>query len=353
MRNLFLSLVYSLAFASLCFAQTDTPESPQVQTQATEDSPSSTTEEKVDEVVIVGEQPGPTLWKIYKGDHVLWILGTFGPLPQKLQWRSQQAEDAIINSQEVFLLPAAHAKIGFFSQLALLPSAIGYKKNPDGMTLQEKVPEDVYNRWLTLKEKYIGKDIGIEKYRPIFAGHDLIDAAQKKAGFENDSMVVKRVQEIAKKHKIKVTTPTYEFTLEQPRQTLKRFKQTEMDDVTCFTKMLDHMATDLDNMRLRANAWATGDLAALAGLPITDPGSACFEAIMNSSFAEQEGMKDIPAKVEAEWYARIDEALTNNTSSFALVPTSEMLKKESVLAKLQAKGYRIEGFGFDEVKTEQ
>lgn len=347
MRTFFLILLFSLAISFSCFAQTEAaPENP---APLIEDVDA----DNVDEVVIIGEQPGPALWKVYKGEHVLWILGTFGPLPQKLQWRSQQAEDAIINSQEVFLQPAAHAKIGFFSQLTLLPSVIGLKKSPDGSTLQEKVPADVYERWLTLKEKYIGKDRAIEKYRPIFAGHELIETAQKKSGFDNENMVAKRVQEIAKKHKIKVTTPTYEFTLEQPRQTIKHFKQTEMDDVACFTKMLDHMATDLDNMRLRANAWATGDLAALAGLTITDPGSECWDAFMKSSFAEQEGMKDIAAKVEVEWYARIDEALTNNTSSFALVDTSEMLKKESVMAKLQAKGYRIEGFGFDEVKTDQ
>ncbi len=345
MRKLLFPLVYSLAFSSVCFAQADTPEN----TQALTDGAA----EKVDEIVIVGEQPGPTLWKVFKGDHVLWILGTFGPLPTKLHWRSQQAEDAIIHSQEVFMLPVAHAEIGFFQQLALLPSVIGLKNSPDGSTLQEKVPADVYARWLVLKEKYIGKDRSIEKYRPIFAGHELLETAQKKSGFDNDNMIVKRVQEIAKKHKIKVTTPTYEFTLEQPRQTLKHFKQAEMDDVACFTKMVDHMATDLDNMRLRANAWATGDLAALAGLPITDPGSECWDAIMKSSFAEQEGMQDIPAKVEAEWYARIDEALTNNASSFALVPTAEMLKSESVMAKMHAKGYRIEGFGFDAVKADE
>ncbi|GGY83323.1 GumN protein [Cellvibrio zantedeschiae] len=341
MSKFFITVFCSLILSAHCFAQTN-PAS---------DAPSSNLD-AVDEILIIGEQPGPSLWRVYKGDNVLWILGTFGPLPKKLQWRSKQAEDAIINSQEVFMPPGAHAKIGFFSQLALLPSVIGLKKSPDGLTLEEKVPADVYERWLSLKEKYIGKDKAVEKYRPIFAGHELLETAQKKAGFDDEDMIVKRVQELAKKHKIKVTTPTYEFTVEAPRQTLKRFKQTEMDDVPCFTKMVDHLAKDLNNMRLRANAWATGDLAALADLPITDPGSECWDAFMKSSFAEQEGMKDLPAKVEAEWYARIDEALTNNTSSFALVPTLEMLKKDNVMAKLQAKGYRIEGFGFDALKPD-
>lgn len=346
MRNLILILLSGLIFSPFGFAQTDNATNTQpIQAEAPADS--------VDEILIIGEQPGPTLWKVYKGDHVLWILGTFGPLPQKLQWRSQQAEEAIVNSQEVFLYPSAKADIGFFSQLAVLPSLIGIKKSPDGASLQEKVPADIYARWLTLKEKYIGKDKSIEKYRPIFAGNELLERAQKKAGFESRDIALERVQELAKKHKIKTTVPTYHFTLNSPGKTIKKFKQTEIDDVTCFTQTLDHLAVDLDNMRLRANAWATGDLAAFAQLPITDHGSTCFQAFMNSSFAEDEGMKNLPAKVEAEWFATIDTALTNNASSFALVPIQEMLKKDTVMTKLQARGYRIEGFGFESANTKE
>ncbi len=337
MRRFF--VLMAIGFSFTCFVHANT-------------EPSPSASEPVDEVLIIGEQPGPTLWKVYKGDHLLWVLGTFYPLPNKLQWRSQQAEDAIANSQEVFLQPSAHAKVGFFSQLTLLPSLIGIKKSPDGMSLEEKVPSDAYGRWLVLKEKYIGKDKAIEKYRPLFAGQELLEQAQKKAGFEHEDKVTQRVQELAKKHKIKVTVPTYEFTVDKPRQTIKHFKQAEMDDTRCFIKMLDHLTTDLDTMRLRANAWATGDLAAFASLPITDHGGACFDAVMNSSFAEEVGVKDMQAKVEAEWFTKIDEALTNNAVSFAVIGTTEMLKKESVMAKLQAKGYRIEGFGFDAVKDE-
>jgi hypothetical protein len=337
MRRFFLVLTISFSFA--CIAQTSNEPSPSVS-------------DTVDEILIVGEQPGPTLWKVYKGDHLLWVLGTFYPLPNKLQWRSQQAEDAIANSQEVFLQPAAHAKVGFFSQLILLPSLMGIKKSSDGVGLEEKIPADVYSRWLVLKEKYIGKNKAIEKYRPLFAGQELIEQAQKTAGFDNEDRVIKRVQELAKKHKIKVTEPTYEFSVAKPRQTLKHFKQAEINDIDCFTKMVDHLSTDLDTMRLRANAWATGDLAAFASLPITDHGSTCFDAVMKSSFAEEEGMNDLPAKVEAEWFTKIDEALTNNISSFAVIPVNEMLKKENVMAKLQAKGYRIEGFGFAAAKAD-
>jgi len=339
MRNLIIVLG-SLFFSISGFAQTEnTPDITNPQA------------DKVDEIIIIGEQTGPSLWKVYKDDHVLWILGTFSPLPKKLQWRSQQAEDAIAQSQEVFLPPQAIPDMGFLKQLTFLPALIGLKKSPDG-TLQEKVPADVYAHWLELKEKYIGKDKGVEKYRPIFAGNELREQAQKKAGFDNDDKVLDRVKELAKKHKVKMTVPTVHFPMNDPAKTLKNFKQSEIDDSLCFSQMLDHLTTDLDNMRLRANAWATGDLAALSSLPVTDPDNECWQAFMNSSFVENDGIKDLPAKVEAEWFADIDAALTNNTSSFAVVPVKEMLNKENIIAKLKAKGYRIEGFGFDSEKVE-
>src|SRR5690242_7710009 len=54
--------------------------------------------ESMDEVVVSGEQPGPGLWKVTKGSHTLWILGTLTPLPQKMTWRSREVERVVAKS---------------------------------------------------------------------------------------------------------------------------------------------------------------------------------------------------------------------------------------------------------------
>ena len=46
---------------------------------------------ELDEVLVTGERPGPAMWKVSKGDHTLWIMGTLSPLPSKMTWRSKQA----------------------------------------------------------------------------------------------------------------------------------------------------------------------------------------------------------------------------------------------------------------------
>jgi hypothetical protein len=348
MRNHFLAFFCILFLVSICNAQSDTA----TNTAQTAEINNPVADE-IDEVLIIGEQPGPSLWRVYKDDHVLWILGSFGPLPKKLKWHSHQAEAALINSQELLLYPFAKPKLGFFTQISMLPSFIGIKKNPDGARLEDVVPADTYTRWLALKEKYIGSDSSVEKYRPIFAGNELLEQALNKVGLNAGDLALEKVQKIAKKNNIKTTVPTVIFEMKQPKQIVKNFKQAAIDDVTCFNKMLDHLETDLDNTRLRANAWAIGDLEALSKLPITDHGSTCFQAVMNASFMDEESeIKNLPAALEEEWLVSVEHALTNNAASFAIVETHEILKPDGLLTKLKTKGYRVEGFGFDALQSQ-
>ena len=43
-------------------------------------------EAQLSEVLVVGKQPGPGLWRISKGDHDLWIFATLTPLPKQMIW---------------------------------------------------------------------------------------------------------------------------------------------------------------------------------------------------------------------------------------------------------------------------
>ena len=114
---------------------------------------------EMDTIVVSGEQPGPGLWKVSKGDHVLYVLGTLAPLPKGMSWKANEVVEVIAMAQEVLGTPQVGIKadVGFFGQLALLPSLIGVRKNPDDKTLKDVVPAELYARWSVLKEKYIGR----------------------------------------------------------------------------------------------------------------------------------------------------------------------------------------------------
>jgi hypothetical protein len=208
----------------------------------------------IEEVTVSGEQPGPGLWKISKDGHVMWVLGTLQPLPKKMVWRSQAVEAAIAESQELLTAPRVDAGIGFFKGMTLLPSMIGARNNPDDATLHEVLPSDVYARWLALKERYIGRDEGIEKWRPIFAAGELYEKAISQSSLTTQSDVVPVVKKIAKRHKVKLIEATLEIEIDEPRQAIKQFKKSSLQDIACFTTTLDRLETDLDAMRARATA---------------------------------------------------------------------------------------------------
>jgi hypothetical protein len=43
-------------------------------------------------VVVTGHRPGPGVWKVSKGQHVLWVFGTYSPLPDKMEWDASRIE---------------------------------------------------------------------------------------------------------------------------------------------------------------------------------------------------------------------------------------------------------------------
>jgi hypothetical protein len=43
-------------------------------------------EPRLEEILVVGEQPGPAMWRVTKGDHTLLIFATLEPLPKDMVW---------------------------------------------------------------------------------------------------------------------------------------------------------------------------------------------------------------------------------------------------------------------------
>lgn len=326
-----------LVFAPHAAAQ-DTPEPPQVARQAV-DEPQ---EPPIEEVVVSGEQPGPGLWKVYKGDHILYILGTLQPLPKKMTWRSRSVESVIAQSQEVLTSTDVEADIGFFKGLMLAPSIIGIRKSPEGKTLQQVLPPDLYARWITLKTRYMGRDAGIEKWRPIFAAQELYSKAIEKSGLSYSNVVWPVVKKIANNNGIKITTPQLVVEIEKPRAAIKEFKKSSMDDLDCFTKTLQRLETDLESMRARANAWAVGDVETLSKLAAPDQNAACREAIMNSQVVQERGFQNVPTRMSRVWADAAERALTENKSTFAVLTLSEMFRSDGYIAMLQSRGYVVE-----------
>lgn len=328
--------------------------------------------DEIETILVTGIQPGPGLWKVSREDHVMWVLGSIGAVPGTFVWQSDTVENRIAESQEV-LYPGGfgvRADIGIFRALTLVPLAFKAAKNPDGATLKDVLTPETYAKWRELKQKYIGGDDDIERYRPMVAEEKLLTAMAKKHRAKNAFMSIDYVvNQAAKKQKVKIrTVPTVnrEIEIVNPRGILKAARKMDFAEGECFGRNLERIEKTIKEDRVLfdktvVNAWATGDLETLrkppADLAREDCTMAALNAVTNRPAAElPEGMTEgvdflkkmeqlnVQASDEAErnWLDAAETALAKNQSTFAVLPMDDVLSPTGYLAKLQARGYVVE-----------
>ena len=302
-------------------------------------------EPALEEVLVTGEHAGPGLWKVTRptvdGEHVLWIFGTYGPLPKKMKWRSAELESAIATSQELITEAEVDPDIGVFARVAMLPSLIGIRNNPEGERLAQVVPPELYLRWVPLKARYLSRDDKVEEWRPLFAAVALYRAAVAAAGLERSTVVSSQVRKLARRADLKITTPTVDVKVEKARAAVKDFKREPLADVDCFAKTIERLESDLGLMRERANAWATGNVETLRTSWPRAQGSACLSAVMSAQVVRERGLDDVPQRVEAAWLAAAERALRENRSTVAVLWMGQILDPDGYVAELKERGYTI------------
>src|ERR1700761_1422576 len=159
----------------------------------------------IPEVVVEGQHEGPRMWRVSKGDHVLWILGTISPLPRKMTWQSDSVETVLKETQEV--VPAwPSVSVGYnpFTAIRLYFVWRKIQKSPDKGKLQEQIPAPLYARFSALKARYAPKDNKLEELRPMLAGGRLFDEALDTSGLSLHNEVQQTVLKLASKQGVKI-----------------------------------------------------------------------------------------------------------------------------------------------------
>jgi len=278
---------------------------------------------------------------------VMWVFGIYSPLPRNMEWDAGRVERLLAQSQVLLAPPSASAHVGFFKGLTLLPQLprlIGIRKNPDGSTLQEVLPAEVYSHWTALKGKYIGDDQDVERLRPVFAAQRLQAAGRDKFGLANSSVVRERIFQIAKANKLKVVDSGFELKLDNVGKAITAFKKTQLNDAACLARTLDSLEQDLGALQQRANAWANGNIAEIEGLDYAARAEACDEAILGSTAAEQTNpeFRSMHERLRTTWLAAAEQAMAENASTFAVLEMKDVFDPKGYLGALRAKGYTVE-----------
>jgi len=294
-------------------------------------------------VVVSGEQPGPGLWLVRKGGNELYILGTLSPLPANMQLASAGIDAVISRAQEVIRAPSISvgSDASKFRMLLLLPSLVGIRNNPGGKTLEEVMPPSLYVRWRAFKERFLPGEGKVEKMRPMFAAQELYKAAIKRSAMTHQDPSAPLVTAAIEKYHPTVSLVKLELNVKDPKAVVKQMKTAHFDDLACMERTLDRLGVDMEVLRLRANAWSTGEIAILRANPVPSHYKACLDAVSESAIGRQIGMSDGEARVKAMWLAKAEEVLGRNATSFAVLPIDDMLGAGGYLDALRARGYTV------------
>jgi hypothetical protein len=335
--------------------------------------------DELDTVVVYGGFATPKMWKVTKGDHVMWVLGTGVPPPAGVKWRTTQLDAHVAESQLVLYPGWANIDpdVGFFKVIALVPAAFKAAKNPDGKKLKDVLPADTYARWRVLKTKYVGKDDDIERWRPAIAIAMLQDKVteklrppQPKAAAAKPAAAAKApamspplrqlVDKAAKDHKVKTRTMPKverEVKIKHVADMLKSVRETNVGDMKCFTLGLDYLERLIEYTDRKAGAVAQGNAApeqddaaaprlegcdgyllkALRSGEIPDP-AGIIKTIDNVELQ----LKLATQQLDADWMAAAQAALAKNKSTFAVLSMRQINGTDSYIAKLRELGYAVD-----------
>lgn len=296
-------------------------------------------------VVVSGVQPGPGLWKVTGNDgHTLWILGSVSPLPAKLDWRADEVQAVIASAGEVLGPPGwtLDADVGFFKGLTLLPIAMKAAHDPQGRRLDEILPAPVYARWLPLKQRYLGRDRGVEKDRPLVAATRLYAKALDTVGLGRGTPMSAVLDKAYKARGLTPVVTRVVIKIDDPRQALKEVRGSTLQDLQCFERTLDVVEHQLPLLVERANAWAMGDIQALQRLAVQSQYDACVDAVAATDFGRRRGLAGVEQQAADKWLRMARAALAKNATTFAVVPVHALVQPGGYLARLQQAGYVVE-----------
>jgi len=301
----------------------------------------------LDEVLVLGEQPGPAMWKVSRDGHTLWVMGTMTPRPASMSWRSTQVEAVIERSGEILGSTSARATsdIGLFGAVRLIPALLRARDNPDGATLHDALPADVFARYDTLYRRFFREDPDLkEKRRPLFAADELYRQALKKSGLTESSLVWPTVEKLARRYKVPIREREFEVELNDPKGIIADLALIKRDqEVACLSATMDHIARDLPNIKRRARAWAVGNLAELRALPAAVDRQSCLDALIDALRPRLETrINETQRQIQEDRKGIFSWMLLANETSFTTMAIEDLLAADGAVARWRAAGYTVE-----------
>jgi uncharacterized protein YbaP (TraB family) len=290
----------------------------------------------IEEITVIGRYPGPPLWKVTSGDRTLWVFGVLTPEPEGLEWDSTRADRVLERAGGVVNGPSISAMtLNPIRMFRIFRAARRLVRLPEGTTLADRMPADLYARYAALRMRYLPKiEDDEEEMRPAVAVMRLYGAALDDAGLKMDSDVGKTIERKARRSRAEEAEVVVKTEPETMLDELAKI--TPEAELACFESILTSIETDLEGMKQRANAWAIGDVAALKRFDYPDSQGNCLAALFSAP-----GLVELRDELYSKWLSEAEHALATYETSFSALAMRELVADDGLLAQLAARGYTV------------
>lgn len=284
-----------------------------------------------EEVLVVGAREGPQLWHIDGPKGEIFILGTVQPLPKKFTWTTTRL-DLVIKRTDRVLIGETYLRFGLRDVITRRDAV----RNPDGAKLSDQLDARTRDRLVSQRQALNLAPDAFENWRPYIAGAMLANRAFERAGLGDD--VDARAVTLAKARKRGIK-PINVFRAPS-RDMISALNTMPLGaDAPCMDVYLTIAEKGVPAARIRANAWAKGDVATLRATRETSAGLACLSALEHGGVP----VDKLLAQFKADWLKALLAAREQTGVTLAIVPMAYLLEDDGLLAQLAAAGVSVEG----------
>lgn len=275
----------------------------------------------ITQVVVRAKVPGPAMWKLSKGPSTVWVLGTLHVAPRAVQWDSTHFQH-VLQGAHVLILPRVVDDFSVSERDMELP---GSKQ------LKDVVSPQTYQRFqdIIVRENLSSMPTGIA-YGPAWAGSWLIVNVYHNHNITTHITPIE-VANFAAAAGVALKYVDRRTSQLQARQYERLDTRT---DEACLNDYLDSIDHDLATVDLMGDAWARGDVATILANHREPAWVTCF-------LAQPEYARTYQTYAVDDMVKAIDKALKTPGKSVAVLPLSDLLRKDGILDRLRAEGVEI------------
>jgi len=286
------------------------------------------------EVVLVrGTQPGPGLWKVTSGEHVMWVLGEVSPFSRHVKWNSSEFDKLLRGSQELLIDFSGY----WGANREEMRAYRNAEKLPEGLTLQDFISPELHARLEKTAAVFGATDL--DGMQPLWATNRLVTSAMAKLELDGFSARFEalRLGEVRQIKTTNFSAPEYPF---EDRLTLWQ----DPSNAACLESAVNALEDGGAGAKRLANAWAVGDIAALRTL--VRPYSFSRDGFRRGACAAamrggEEELRAYDAERLQGWLKEAERCLKDNWRTMAVVLMSDLFEPDGYLAALRARGYKV------------